>query len=570
MGFQPGFAPASFRAMRNPALALGLAAALVGCTAVDRDGVDRDGVGVTRAAGLVSPDIVIAEVFAGGGNAGAPFKKDYAVLFNRGNTTVALGGTKLWYASDTGTFNSSMVLPTASLAPGQAYLVAFGGGTNGVDLPTPDASSSSFNLSAGGGKVTLTLAGSSLATCGTAGTPCDAATFIDFVGWGTAAQAEGTKAVALTNTTSLSRGMVGCTDTGDNSMDFASGVAVTPRTSGTAATPCAPPPDLTGADLTVIMDLTPPPDMSGSFVLLNEVKWNPQGSDTGQEFVELIGAGSIAPFTYLLSVDGDGTAVGRINFMRDVSGLALGANGLLLVKPAGTTIPGVAAATTMVNDTALNASPLQNGTETVLLVRFASAQTITVGSNLSSLAPYTVVDGIAAKDGASGTVYSGGAAFAACPTAGASAVDAAYRKVGDVRASELLAWTAGQAIGNPSDQFLDDVAGCTTGGPATASLSPGRANDDPLLAPPDLGTPADMKQAVDMAKPPTDMAQTLSTDMAQGTVPDLSVSTAPIDMAKASMRDEGCTMAPGATRSTPLAFLLLVVGFVVLARRRVR
>src|SRR4029079_17417127 len=40
---------------------------------------------LSAAAQGASPDLVVSQVFAGGGNAGASFTNDYVELFNRGN-----------------------------------------------------------------------------------------------------------------------------------------------------------------------------------------------------------------------------------------------------------------------------------------------------------------------------------------------------------------------------------------------------------------------------------------------------------------------------------------------------
>ena len=43
------------------------------------------------AARSASPDVVVSQVYAGGGNAGAPFVSDYVELFNRGSSTSVAG-----------------------------------------------------------------------------------------------------------------------------------------------------------------------------------------------------------------------------------------------------------------------------------------------------------------------------------------------------------------------------------------------------------------------------------------------------------------------------------------------
>ena len=39
-----------------------------------------------------SPDVLVSQVFAGGGNAGAPYSNDFVELFNRGSTAVDVSG----------------------------------------------------------------------------------------------------------------------------------------------------------------------------------------------------------------------------------------------------------------------------------------------------------------------------------------------------------------------------------------------------------------------------------------------------------------------------------------------
>ena len=50
----------------------------------------------------VSPDVVISQVYGGGGNAGATYTHDFIELYNRGSSTVAIDGWSVQYASATG------------------------------------------------------------------------------------------------------------------------------------------------------------------------------------------------------------------------------------------------------------------------------------------------------------------------------------------------------------------------------------------------------------------------------------------------------------------------------------
>lgn len=122
-------------------------------------------VAVPSARGA-SPDVVVSQVFAGGGNAGAPYANDFVELFNRGSTTVDLSGWTLQYAAATGTSWQATAL-TGSIAPGRHYLVELAsGGTVGAALPTPDTAGTS-NLAVSGGKVAVVRNATAL-TCGAA------------------------------------------------------------------------------------------------------------------------------------------------------------------------------------------------------------------------------------------------------------------------------------------------------------------------------------------------------------------------------------------------------------------
>ena len=97
-----------------------------------------------QSAQALSADIVISQVYGGGGNSGGVYTNDFVELFNRGTTTVSLSGWSIQYTSATGTglFGSSTTLITplsGSLAPGQYLLVQEAAGSNVIaPLPTPD------------------------------------------------------------------------------------------------------------------------------------------------------------------------------------------------------------------------------------------------------------------------------------------------------------------------------------------------------------------------------------------------------------------------------------------------
>jgi len=197
---------------------------------------------IPAAAGSGTGAIVISQLFGGGGNAGAPFASDYVELFNKGSSAVDVTGWSVQYATAAGTSWSATPL-SGSIAPGRSYLVELAGGATGAALPTPDATGST-NMAATAGKVAIVRAAAAL-TCGaSAGSCSSAANLEDLVGYGSAADFEGSGAApAPSATNAIIRAAQGCTDTDVNSADFATG-APAPHNSASAAHACAggPPP----------------------------------------------------------------------------------------------------------------------------------------------------------------------------------------------------------------------------------------------------------------------------------------------------------------------------------------
>jgi predicted extracellular nuclease len=147
----------------------------------------------TSARGSGSGSLVVAEVYAAGGNSGAAYVNDYVELFNRGTSPVALDGWTLQYASASGTSWQSAAL-SRTISAGGHYLVQLAsGGTNGAALPTPDATGTS-NLAVTGGKVAVVDDATAL-SCGASAGSCSTASGLeDLVGYGGAADFEGSGA----------------------------------------------------------------------------------------------------------------------------------------------------------------------------------------------------------------------------------------------------------------------------------------------------------------------------------------------------------------------------------------
>lgn len=186
-----------------------------------------------------SPDLVISQVYGGGGNTGAPYNADFIELYNRGSEPASLNGLSLQYASATGTgaFGSPGItrLPDVALAPGQYFLVREAAGASGAALPQPFyAAGSPIAMGATAGKVALVRGTTSLG-CNGGSTPCgptQLAAIVDLVGYGDANFFEGSgTALGASNTMAVLRNGAGTIDTDNNRSDFAGG-APSPRNTG--------------------------------------------------------------------------------------------------------------------------------------------------------------------------------------------------------------------------------------------------------------------------------------------------------------------------------------------------
>lgn len=183
-----------------------------------------------------SPDVVISQLYGGGGNAGAQFTHDYVELFNRSAASVSITGWTVQYASATGNSWAAANL-TGSIPAGGYYLVQLAAGTGtAANLPTPDATGP-MNMSGTSGTVAL-VTNQTLLSCGGSVACLPNASVHDFVGYGSAVQFEGSGAAAtLSNTTAGFRGGSGCNDTNSNAADFAA-AAPAPRNSASPHTSC--------------------------------------------------------------------------------------------------------------------------------------------------------------------------------------------------------------------------------------------------------------------------------------------------------------------------------------------
>ncbi len=166
-----------------------------------------------RASG--KSQVVISQVYGGGGNAGSVYRNDFIELLNAGRDSANVDGRSVQYAAAGG--GTWQVTPlTGVVAPGHYYLIQEAQGSGGTtDLPSPDAVGL-IAMAAASGKVALVEGTAALSGV------CPAAQeILDLAGYGSAACFEGSgPAPSAGNTVAVTRKDGGRTDTQDNRADF--------------------------------------------------------------------------------------------------------------------------------------------------------------------------------------------------------------------------------------------------------------------------------------------------------------------------------------------------------------
>jgi predicted extracellular nuclease len=183
------------------------------------------------SAATAQAQVVISQVYGGGGNSGATWKSDFVELHNTGTGAVDLSSYSVQYASAAGT-SWQVTRLGGSIAPGGYYLVKEADGSGGTTaLPAPDVSGT-IPMSGTAGKVALAATQTALSGACPTG-------LADLVGYGTTASCfEGSAPTAApSNTLAVLRAGAGCTDTNDNAADFATG-APDPRNGASAGSIC--------------------------------------------------------------------------------------------------------------------------------------------------------------------------------------------------------------------------------------------------------------------------------------------------------------------------------------------
>jgi hypothetical protein len=199
---------------------------------------DAQGRSATTSATLNVSDcsglgqVVISQVYGGGGNTGAVYNYDFIELFNRGATPVNITGWAVQYASANGAFTAFTQL-SGTIQPGKYFLIRQDGtlGGEGQPLPQPWDAIGIIGVSSSSGRVALTAKGVALIDCADP-------LVSDLVTYGNTATTcyEGFTGPApiLDNVTAVFRSNNGCIDTNDNAADF---YRATPNARNSASAP---------------------------------------------------------------------------------------------------------------------------------------------------------------------------------------------------------------------------------------------------------------------------------------------------------------------------------------------
>lgn len=213
-----------------------------------------DNQGVATIQNDDAANLVISQVYPGGGLSGATFTNDFIEIFNRGTTTLDFSVTpySVQFMSTIASTWTKTDLTSGAVLPGHYFLIKeASGGANGTALPTADATGALNLTSTTAGKVALVsnttlLTGNCPGDEGTQPFNPDRAGIADFVGYGGTAltanhcyEGSGPASFTLSNNTIADyRKAGGCTDINQNAADFFTSTP-SPRNSSSPVNNCA-------------------------------------------------------------------------------------------------------------------------------------------------------------------------------------------------------------------------------------------------------------------------------------------------------------------------------------------
>ncbi|WP_207895922.1 lamin tail domain-containing protein [Hymenobacter gummosus] len=178
----------------------------------------------TTLTAPVAGQVVISQVYGGGGNSGSVYRNDFIELHNTTGSAISVSGWSVQYSSSSGTSWQSTPL-TGTIPAYGYYLVQQAAGSGGTTaLPTPDVVGTT-TMSGTNGKVLL----SSVTTAYSVS--CPTADVLDLVGYGSSSCFEGSGPTASLDNNIAARRIDDCVNGNDNAVDFTTVTPPTPRNS---------------------------------------------------------------------------------------------------------------------------------------------------------------------------------------------------------------------------------------------------------------------------------------------------------------------------------------------------
>ena len=177
----------------------------------------------TASAAPDGSNVVINEVYGGGGNKGAVFNTDFVELYNPTDQPIDVTGWTIEQRATNNNLGNTHTL-TGVVPAKSTFLITSTPGSNGDAITDADDTTAKFGFGAKGAIAVLLDADSNE---------------VDLVGWGGASRAEGAPASGTANETSIQRANLGA-DTDNNAADF---VVAAPTPSGSGQAPVDPAPE---------------------------------------------------------------------------------------------------------------------------------------------------------------------------------------------------------------------------------------------------------------------------------------------------------------------------------------
>ena len=372
-------APTSAQRPRSTRLAGSTGALIGGLVAALATALTPLAVVTPAQAATDASQVVISEVYGGGGSASSAWQRDYVELYNPTSQPIDLGGTSVQYRSSGGSANPAGVTALTGSVPAKGfYLVAESAGSAGQPLPTPDASGG-IAMSGTAGTVFLASQPTALSSPPTGSLTGNPAV-LDLVGYGSTNTFETAPTAATSTSASAARDLAGA-DTDDNSADLV--VATGTPGAAPAGGPSGPPRTATIAEIQGTGDTSP---MAGTSVTTTGVVTAayPTGGFNGF-YVQTEGTGGdVDPATHHASdavfVYGSAaTSVVGVGDHVEVTGPVSEFAGLTEISPSAA-------------DVKVLGDPASVQPATVSLPRTESSRESFEGMLLAPQGPYTVAD----------------------------------------------------------------------------------------------------------------------------------------------------------------------------------